>query len=695
MFKFFWVKHPIFLFIFFLNSAVSAQNMKQVDSLRQRLNQTSGKTRFDVLTALGFEYRYSFPDSTIYYCHQAFELGEKLGLPKELSKPLSFSGLAFANKGDFKKALELHERAIVVAQQQVDSTQLAFGYNNLGRMFFDGGDMVRAYDNFIRAKTIFDVLNDKSGLAYVNRSLANIYKFQKEYTKAIEMSTKAYMLRKELGDYRAIISSLLELGLIYKDMGNSEMALEKFNEANKLSDRINDKVTLAELKVGRAEILYEKGDFTEAKENAELVLNTITVSTNQRLYIRASLLLGKYYLAKKDLKVAEQSFLRVYNQSDPSGNLAALREASYYLAETYKQLNQDSLAKDYTNSFKIYDEKLQNRDLTQQIERLQFLLQIENQEKENERLKATEARNREIISQQRFQNYLLIVVAGFLATLSGVTWYNSRKRNMANMQLEQQNHHIVEQRSEIESQNRVLSERNRQLSALNHEKDTLMNIVAHDLKSPLNRIFGLVRILELTGGLNDSQREYLTLMKNSTKSGINLISDLLDVNSLGEAGSMPKVSKISLKEVFDEKIGMLQSSAEAKAIKIEVATDFSSEFVTDQEFVSRILDNLLSNAIKFSPSDSVIQVNARVTPGTLTLAVRDQGPGFSEEDKLSLFQPFTKLSARPTAGESSNGLGLAIVKKLVDRLFGSIQLETEAGRGSTFTVTIPEASDRK
>jgi tetratricopeptide (TPR) repeat protein len=83
--------------------------------------------------------------------------GQQIEVKKNLSKPLSFIGLAYANKGVYAKSAEYHERAIEVAIDQQDSVQLGFGYNNLGRMYFDGGDLVRASDNLVRSRDIFEV----------------------------------------------------------------------------------------------------------------------------------------------------------------------------------------------------------------------------------------------------------------------------------------------------------------------------------------------------------------------------------------------------------------------------------------------------------------------------------------------------------------------------------------------------------
>jgi signal transduction histidine kinase len=216
-----------------------------------------------------------------------------------------------------------------------------------------------------------------------------------------------------------------------------------------------------------------------------------------------------------------------------------------------------------------------------------------------------------------------------------------------------------------------------------------MNIVAHDLKAPLNRILGLTQVLELEGELSPKQKEYIQMIKNSTRAGSNLIIDLLDVNAIEEKGSAPVAALHNLKEWFDERVKTFQLAADAKQLKLEADNRAPEAFVTDADFMGRIFDNLLSNAIKFSQAGKTIRILMLAEHNVLKLVISDEGPGFSEQDKQLIFQKFKKLSARPTGGESSNGLGLAIVKTLVDRLNGTINLESKPGEGATFAVTIP------
>lgn len=666
-----------------------AQNIDLVDSLRSRLPGATAEEQFELLSSISFEYRYSFPDSSIAYGNRAFQLGKSIGMKTNLSKPLSFIGLAYANKGDYKNSLAYHSRSIEMSIEQKDSVELAYGYNNLGRMFFDQGDHERALDNLVRSKELFEDLGDKSGLAYVNRSLANVHSLQHDYVKALEMSRTAYELRKEIGDPRMIVSSLMELGIIHDAAGDRESALKSFLMADSVSITVNDPVTRAELSMGLAEILFSDANLEDSYRRADDVLKTITEKTNQRLYLRAIFLKARYFLEKRRYDEAAVLMQRVLDLSEGSGHVQFQRDASRALSEIYAFKKDPVKASEYDHLYRIFAEKLQNDDLSRQIERLQFQVEIEKRDRENELLKVNDARNKALISQQRFQNILLIIVIGSIGIIAAITWTNSRRRRLVNHKLSVQNRHIVAQREEIAKQNEELSRSNQVLSDLNQEKDTLMNIVAHDLKSPLNRISGLVSIMEMSHDVVPEQRKYLKLVREATRSGLDLITDLLDVNALEEVRSEPQFSEFSMRELLEERAGMLQVAAREKLIQIVISCDIAGTVTSDRSYLGRIIDNLLTNAIKFSSRGTQVLVAAFLDQSSLAICVKDNGPGFQPSDRQFLFQKFKKLSARPTGGESSNGLGLAIVKTLVDRLKGRIDLKSEPGKGSEFVISLP------
>lgn len=670
-----------------LSLQAGAQNVSRIDSLKTAVAESAGEQKFSALNELGFEYRLSVPDSTIFYCKQAYTLGTQLKVSSDLSRPLNFIGLAYAYKGDYKSSFDYYQQAIQVAESQKDSIQLAYTFNNLGRLFFDQGDLKRAYANFIKSQDIFSHTNDDQGKAYVARSLSNLYKSQGDYAKALAMSLQAYRLRLKIGHPRPIISALTELGLVYGDLEKRDSADVCFKKADSLALSIGDNISVAEIRIGWAEYLSNNGNIHDADTMAHNAYWMVVPTANQRLLPRVNLLMGKVHVKLQQYDKA-MKYLKDFFALPQEANLDLQRDAHFYLSQVYEKIGNDEKATLHINRYLILKESLQSVELARQIEKLQFRLEIEKKESENEILKANSARNDAIIAQQRLENIILIAAIVFVSALFYMQYRNTQKKREINKKLEYQYQEIQKQQQEIAVQNEKLEKRNFELSELNHEKDTLMSIVAHDLKSPLNRIHGLADLVESEQNLSDNQRKYVGLIKDSTRSGLDLIVDLLDVNSL-EVNREPHYTSFNLSSFIHDRVNAFRHYASIKEIEIKLIEHGVEEIVLDQEYLARIIDNLLSNAVKFSPRNSIVIVSVEQVDGYYSIEVKDQGPGFSDSDKQQLFQKFKKLSARPTAGESSNGLGLAIVKILVDRLGGVIELNSVHGEGSEFTLRFP------
>jgi signal transduction histidine kinase len=175
--------------------------------------------------------------------------------------------------------------------------------------------------------------------------------------------------------------------------------------------------------------------------------------------------------------------------------------------------------------------------------------------------------------------------------------------------------------------------------------------------------------------------------------GLNLIRDLLEVSAFSNYDQQPEITTVSLREQLSSKRDEFKAEAESKHIGIAVNLEKDVMLASDPSYLSRILDNLISNAIKFSNPESEVILSGGKKNGKPYLSVKDFGPGFSEEDREKLYNKFSRLSAQPTAGESSNGLGLAIVKILVDNLNAEIDLISEKGKGSEFIISFTDQQE--
>jgi len=675
----------------------SAQNFLVIDSLMNRLRVSEGTERANLYLDIAWEYRKSHPDSTIYYSENALALAEMLSKQDEVkSRALNFMGVAYHYMGDNLKSFDFYNQAIETSLQYGDSSQYAHSLNSLGRTYLNQGDFLKAYDNYFEALEIFKKVGDKKGVGYCYKSLSELYTSQGKYDKASEMAQKTLDIRVETGNVRGQISILTEMAIIQRNLKDFDKAFDYYLQAKIKAESIDDKISIASINLGISELYYESEKFEEALIFANKAYESTKTTSNFNLYSNILLQMGKVYFQKDELGEALSHLRETLVVAEKSHELDLLRDANFYISEIYKRRNQFELAYQYFVTYSEYNDKLNSAEVARTIERYESRLEIDKKDQQNSLLLANQARDQAIIERQRIQNWALLAICLVILVLGSIIFVIGRKRKIANIKLQAKNNRIATQREEISAQNEQISDQNKKLKAhneklneLNNEKNTLMNIVAHDLKSPFNRIKGLVELLKLSKP-NEEQANYINLLSDISTSGIELIRDLLDVNALEEDERKIDISQIDIHDLLLEKTKLFYADAKAKDISITLSNaENHISLSSDEVYLSRILDNLISNAIKFSPDNSEIILDAGRNQGNIFISISDNGPGFSEDDKKHLYKKFKKLSARPTAGESSNGLGLAIVKTLVDRLGGEIELTSRPNQGSTFIIKFP------
>ncbi|MBF0369692.1 MAG: hybrid sensor histidine kinase/response regulator [Magnetococcales bacterium] len=241
--------------------------------------------------------------------------------------------------------------------------------------------------------------------------------------------------------------------------------------------------------------------------------------------------------------------------------------------------------------------------------------------------------------------------------------------------------------------NHLIFERQKNhLTELNQIKNRFLGMAAHDLRNPLNAICGLSELLlELDLAESDRNR-YLQTIHRVGQQMLGTINDLLDVSVIESGHFDLSPTPEDLRELARDRIDLIGFAAEKKNITLQARLQATPIIPFDYDRLAQVIDNLLSNAIKFSPPGSEVTILVGESQGRLFFRVMDQGPGIDEAERDKLFGTFQKLTARPTGNEKSTGLGLAIVKKIIDAHQGEIQVESQPGKGSTFSVylTLPD-----
>jgi signal transduction histidine kinase len=250
------------------------------------------------------------------------------------------------------------------------------------------------------------------------------------------------------------------------------------------------------------------------------------------------------------------------------------------------------------------------------------------------------------------------------------------------------NERITSMHQEVQKQKDEIVNKNEELISLNNEKNNLIGIVAHDLKSPLNQIEGLISLIKLTADLEEEPLKFVDTINISVGRLNAMIAKILDVEAIESKKLNLKMEKVNLVKLVKTIVDNFKITAEAKGIQLINQFSVKEAFSNiDSSFANQIYENILSNAIKFSPNKKNIYINLLPVDHQWMIEIKDEGPGLSEDDKKKLFGKYQKLSAQPTGNETSTGLGLSIVKKYVEAMDGNIWCESQPKNGASFFVT--------
>ena len=226
----------------------------------------------------------------------------------------------------------------------------------------------------------------------------------------------------------------------------------------------------------------------------------------------------------------------------------------------------------------------------------------------------------------------------------------------------------------------------------NRIKSEFIANMSHELRTPLNSIIGFSQILmnKIVGDLNEKQIKYTSNILYSGNHLLNLINDILDISKI-ESGNMKfEPEKMDLKETIDETLMLIEPLANKKQINFKTKIEFDNMVIyADKVKMKQIMYNLLSNAIKFTPENGSVCVYSKIVDSKVLVSVSDKGIGISSEKQKEIFQPFKQVHSSNNRAYEGTGLGLSIVKYYVEMHSGEIQVESEVGKGSTFTFTIP------
>ena len=230
-----------------------------------------------------------------------------------------------------------------------------------------------------------------------------------------------------------------------------------------------------------------------------------------------------------------------------------------------------------------------------------------------------------------------------------------------------------------------------ELKELNELKNQFLGMASHDIKGPVTRIEKAAEaLLKQKGELSSQQVEQLARVQKEARGIFNLLSDLLNVVKIETRQLGIQKREVDISKLLEEVTHMNQMMAEAKGIALEFVIEKEVKKIeADPDRLLEVIDNLVINAIKFSKKGQSVSLALKNVHGGVEFSVSDTGVGIPKDEIPKLFQRFSKLSPKPTAGESGTGLGLSICKEIIDLHKGKIDVESDVGCGTKVKVFLP------
>ena len=585
---------------------------------------------------------------------------------------------------NLKNSLKYVEDALELSKKLQWKIGIGRAYYNLGDYYLMTSDYPKSLENSFKALKIFEEINDEGDMSLVLNSLAAICEKQRNFDKSLEYSFKALKFIQKRNQKRPAAICYGNIYDVYYYQQNYDKALEYgliALKAVKLT-KDNDLTSIYLMRIGNIYTMRSEMDKALEYYLSAMKLPGISSATKATIYSN----IGVIYCIKSDnvksppVKkiMADSAFKYLISAADTLLKIGGLNDAMTNYNNIYTL---EASVGDYKKAFEYYKNYIQLKDSifslsnTKKIAALEMKRVEEVKGKEIEVLKKEKEVTLLEAKHSIFQRNIFIAGGGFLFLLSILL--------------------LIGYKREVKSKNLVAiaqgkaEEKSKLLEESNSVKDKLFSVISHDLRSPLNDLDATLKLLDKDSLHGDDLKKVLSDLDVSFRNTLNLLDNLLIWSLTKMRGEKQIPELVDMKEIAKENMILFVNIAGKKNITLKADIPDKVIVYTDKNMVRLVLRNLLSNAIKFSNPGSEILVNAHMKEKTIEFSVKDEGTGISADKKNELFSLGKDHIKTGMNSDSGTGLGLALCHELVIAAGGSIRVESELGKGSTFYVDLP------
>ena len=552
---------------------------------------------------------------------------------------LRASGAIAAISGKMDEALEAFLKAHDMFQKADVKRSQAIALQDIGQIYFDAGDFERVLKYYGQSVETFDEDPWLNLTTYNNR--AQVYREQGQFAQAEAEYLLALEAAEKLG------SPMLQARIL-TNLASTQVKADKIGAASSRIDEAAKMVRSAEAAGWRPFVTGVRAEIAVARSQ----------------YAAAAGFLEQTF-AGMDLAKTELPF----------------REFHKLASETYEQLGRTDLALTHLQAFQRLDSQASELTASTSSQLMEARFDFANQNLRISRLKQGQLERDILIERQRneFRTRVFLGVGIALSIIFALLLFGFFS--------------IRKSRNEVRVANKNLTLVNSDLENALQAKTEFLATTSHEIRTPLNGILGMTEVLLYDQKIAPDARERIEAVQDAGHSMKALVDDILDVAKMETGDISLDTRDTKLSSLLSDTLTLWHENANAEGLDFDVSVEAVPDNVrVDGPRLKQILSNLISNALKFTDEGSVrLAISSDMVDDQerLSFVVEDTGIGIAEDKFDAIFEPFTQVNSSMTREQAGTGLGLSICKRLADAMKGTISVESTAGEGSRFTLTIP------
>ncbi len=620
------------------------------------------------------------------YYKKGLEKSESIDDEKEVTAFYIRIAGVFQDMGRYKESIEYYLKALEKEKEIHDNTLLTRIYNGIGNTYIEISSYDEALKYFLKALEIYKSMDNQEGISMIYNNLGIVYSALKENGKALEYYQKSLQMDIETDYKEGQATAYNNLGTAYDEKGDKNKALDYYNKSLSLCKDLKNTEGIATALNNIGLIYLDLGEYDRAYENLQESTNIARESNDIYSLANNYNNLAKLFLHQKDYVKSQNNLNLAIELSKQINTKTWLTESYDLYTQLYSELNNYKKALEYYKLYSEMKDSIFTNESSNRITEMKIKYETDNLETENELLKKdNQIHILELNRQKNIKNYWIAFSILILA-LSVLSFSQFRLKKKTNSLLKSKNDQLRDTNKKL-----TISEHN--LQELNATKDKFFSIIAHDLKNPFQSLLGFSEVLynQIDEISKENISEYSRLIYESSQNLYNLLGNLLQwsKSQLGSIKLSP--TQINLFESVDDVLSLLKIPIQKKNIKIENSIINGTTVFADKHVVSTVLRNLISNALKFTDQNGEINISSVTSNNKITISVKDNGKGISEENIDKLFRIDQEYSTKGTENESGTGLGLILCKELIVQSNGEIFVESTLGKGSNFQFVLPKS----